>query len=86
MHISITGSRAKGIASANSDYDTKVIVLHPEELYLLQRTAQALNFETDLEGVEVEGTFIDFLRATEWTLETNPMIYEAFEGDVIYTT
>ena len=38
LHISITGSRGKGMASADSDFDTKILVLHSREDYLLQAT------------------------------------------------
>lgn len=38
LHISITGSRGKGMASDNSDFDTKVLILHSRKDYLLQTT------------------------------------------------
>ena len=35
LHVAILGSRAKGMASSNSDFDTKVIIMHPKSNYLL---------------------------------------------------
>ena len=36
IHLSIVGSRSKQLASHDSDYDLKAIILHSTENYLLQ--------------------------------------------------
>ena len=51
------------MASEDSDYDTKVIVLNSKRNYLLSKVKTAHNFKTDLDGIELEGTIIDILTA-----------------------
>lgn len=56
VYLSITGSRAKGITSLDSDYDTRSIILHPMKKYLLQKAKENTEIETSLkDGTKVEG-------------------------------
>ena len=56
MYLSITGSRAKGITSLDSDYDTRSIILQPMKKYLLQKAKENTEIETSLkDGTKVEG-------------------------------
>lgn len=86
LYVAILGSRAKQMGSPGSDYDTKVIVMNPKRKYLLQKVTAARHFETEIDGIELEGTVVDILTAYKYALETNPMIYETFAGIPIYTT
>lgn len=56
--ISVIGSRAKGLAGDKSDFDVKAIVLYPKRTYMLQRATPTRRINTELDGVEVEGTCI----------------------------
>jgi predicted nucleotidyltransferase len=86
LHIAITGSRGKGVAAAHSDYDTKVLVLHSKRDYLLQKYRPSWKFETFIDGLELEGTVIDYLRMAKYIQESNMMGYELFAGVPIITT
>jgi predicted nucleotidyltransferase len=86
VHAAVCGSRSKGIASRDSDYDIKVIVIHERESYLLQRVSPAKRFSTTCDGTEVEGVMVDVLTAFKYILSGNTAIYEAFSGIPILST
>ena len=74
------------MASVDSDYDTKVIIVNSKRTYMLQKVQAGAHFETDIDGIELEGTIIDILTAYKYAFETNMMIYETFAGIKIYET
>ena len=80
--LSVIGSRGKNLASKNSDYDCKVIVLHPKREYLLQKVKNIKRYETILEeeNQELEITIISLLQMNQWCLESNPSA-----NDILYT-
>ena len=53
---------------------------------MLQRTKATRRLESDLNGIEVEGTIMDVLLATNYLCKSNPMIYEAMTGIPILKT
>lgn len=84
LFISLTGSRGKNMASSESDYDVKVIILNPHDKYLLQKPIKTREFNVKFEGKSLEGTAKDILVAFEYALETNPFILEALRGIPVY--
>jgi len=86
LYAAIVGSRAKEMASSTSDYDIKAIVLHSKEKYLLQQVKSSGSFATEVDGIEIEGTFTDYLTMQKYILDTNMAAYETFAGICIYTT
>ena len=86
LFISVIGSRAKGLDGEKSDYDVRVIVLYPIEVYMLQRAPATCRIKTDLDGVEVEGSCVCLQQALRWALDTNPAIYDALYSVVLYET
>ena len=54
--IAVCGSKAKGLASATSDYDMKLVVKYDKNAYMLQRVKQTRSLKSDLNGIEVEGS------------------------------
>ncbi|CAB9526332.1 expressed unknown protein [Seminavis robusta] len=92
LHLAVVGSRSKAIASKDSDYDVKAVVLHSVADYLLQNITPSKAFETSIvdpetgEVVEVEGTLVDYLTMQKYALSTNTAACEAFYGLVIHQT
>ena len=86
VFISICGSMAKGMASPGSDFDMKLIVKYPKNAYVLKQVKGTHQLDTDLNGIEVEGAIMDMLVVLKYLVESNPMIYECFEGIPIYKT
>ena len=90
VHLSVTGSRSKQLASPDSDYDVKAVILHSTSDYLLQRVTRSKAFKTDiiLEGkpVELEGTLVDYLTMTNYALASNQTAYDALFGITVHET
>lgn len=87
LYVSITGSRAKGIFSSDSDYDTRTIILQPMKKYFLQRAKENFEIDTNLkDGTKVEGTGIDILKAFKYCQKGHVFLYETFGGIPIYET
>jgi len=77
---------AKGMASPGSDFDMKLIVKYPKNAYLLKEVKATRQLDTELDKIEVEGSIMDMLVALKYLCESNPMIYECFEGIPILKT
>jgi len=87
IHIAICGSKAKGLASRNSDIDVKMIVMCSWREYMLQNNEASRRLNTAWNGIEVEGTIMDVLMTTtNYLVKSNPMIYECLAGIPIYKT
>ncbi|CAJ1951434.1 unnamed protein product [Cylindrotheca closterium] len=100
LQIAVCGSSGKGIASDQSDFDVKVLLLHPQKCYLLQKVKESwhstFSFEYNEEDetdnnvttttIEIDATFIDYLRMIKYISKSDMTAYEMFAGDVIYTT
>ena len=86
LYVALVGSRAKGFCSpSKSDFDFKVITLSTHSDYMLQKVKSSFNFATKTEdGVDVEGSAIDFLQATDYVLSNNTWVYEAFQGICLF--
>ena len=89
LQITVCGSSGKGIASDQSDFDVKVLVIHPQKDYLLQKVKESwhstFKFEYgDKITVEVDAMFIDYLRMTKYIARSDMTAYEMFAGEVIY--
>lgn len=83
IYIACCGSHGKGLASNDSDYDTKVITLSTKENYLLQRVKPTIKFALQENGVDVEGVAIDFLTAAKYVTTQNTSAYDIFSGVVL---
>jgi predicted nucleotidyltransferase len=69
--IAIVGSRGKGMASEESDYDTKVISLYSSRRYLLQKVDYSFHFDTDIDGIDLDGTFSDYTTMPNCSIKTS---------------
>lgn len=92
IHLSVVGSRSKGLASHNSDYDLKAVILHARKDYLLQNVTPSKAFAVDVidpdtgTTIDVEGTLVDYLTMQKYILRNNPTAYDAMFGIRIHTT
>mmetsp|Transcript_27215 Transcript_27215/g.49120 ORF Transcript_27215/g.49120 Transcript_27215/m.49120 type:complete len:247 (-) Transcript_27215:436-1176(-) len=92
IHLSTVGSRSKQLASHDSDYDLKAIILHSTENYLLQNVTPNKAFVTSIvdpntdNAVEVEGTLVDYLNMMDHALKSHQVAYAALFGIAIYET
>lgn len=87
LHVSIVGSRGKGMASPGSDYDTNVIIVYPARQYMLGKVKRSIKFELLLnDETELEGTIMDIRTLYQYALENNLQAYETFFGNTIYTS
>jgi predicted nucleotidyltransferase len=92
LHLSVVGSRSKQIASQDSDYDVKAVILHSHADYLLQNITPSKSFVTTIvdpntgEEVEVEGTLVDYLTMQKYALGSTLAAYESLYGLAIYKT
>jgi len=80
LYICLTGSQGKNMASAESDYDVRVIIQNPFESYILQRPKQNIAIKTELDGKELEGQAIDIIKAFDYALETNAFMVDLLRG------
>lgn len=93
LHLSIVGSRSKHLASHDSDYDLKAIVLHSKEDYLLQSVTSSKSFtltsiiDPDTgDSVEADGTLIDYLTMQSYALKSQHAAHDALLGIPLYQT
>jgi len=90
LYIALNGSRAKGLGSRNSDYDTKVLCLSTKQNYMLQKIKPSFHFSTSVEregiNVELEGVAIDYLTMSKYILTQNMMAYDMFSALPLHTT
>ena len=86
LFIGVAGSRAKHMNSPGSDFDCKVIVKYPRHQYMLQSVTATRNFKTEVNGVEVEGQFMDILSVIKYSTDTNPTAYDTFSSIPILET
>ena len=102
LHLTVVGSRSRGLANTDSDYDVKVIVLHSMTNYLLQKTTSSKSFVTSIKTEEsptgddddsamktlkVEGTLVDYLTMQKYALSSNFATYETLIGGItVYKT
>ena len=84
LFISLTGSQGKNLAASDSDYDIRVIILSPYDKYLLQKPKQTIQINTTFQGVTLEGTAVDLIKAFGYALETNPFIIDTLRGIPVY--
>jgi predicted nucleotidyltransferase len=84
--IVISGSRAKGVASKDSDYDMNVVAMSSRAAYLLQEVNLSSNFSIEVEGVEVEGTITDICKLRAYVLGQNMKAHDVFASIPIYAT
>lgn len=84
QYICLLGSQAKNLASADSDYDVRVIITSPYEKYMLQKPYQSIRINTMFQGKELEGTAFDLIKAFEYALDTNLTMVEIARGIPIY--
>lgn len=84
--IILTGSRAKGLESPGSDFDSKCIFIQSKQNYLLQRAKEnmSVNFATELHGIKVEGSCVDLLRFYEYIKTQNLWSGETLRSLCIY--
>jgi len=91
LHVSVAGSRGKGLAAPDSDFDVNAIAIYPARAYMLGKKKGTVKFEglkVPLTGgaADLEGTVTDLWSMYGYALETNLHAYEAFFSHVIYTT
>ncbi|KAL3932585.1 MAG: hypothetical protein SGBAC_010783 [Bacillariaceae sp.] len=98
LQIAVCGSSGKGVASDQSDFDVKVLLLHPQKEYLLQNVKgswhSTFTFEYKVEAngvvtttmIEVDAMFIDYLRLVKYIVKSDMTAYEMFAADIIHTT
>jgi len=97
LQITVNGSSGKGIASDQSDFDLKVLLIHSQNDYLLQKVKESwhstftFEYENDDEDavrttntIEVDVMFIDYLRMAKYIAKSDMTAYEIFSGDIIY--
>jgi len=84
LFISLTGSQGKNMASAESDYDVRVIVQNTFQSYILQRPKQTIQVKTELDGRELEGQAVDIIKAFDYSLETNAFMLDLLRGIPIF--
>jgi len=84
LYICLTGSQGKNMASADSDYDTRVIIQNPLESYVFQRSEQTLRFKTELDGRELEGQAVDIIKAFDYSLENNACMLDILRGTPVF--
>lgn len=85
LYIALIGSRAKGLHSEESDYDSKVIVLESKRTYLLEKVHENINIATEINRITVEGTCIDLLHFYDYVRTQNQWAGECIRGKCIYS-
>jgi len=84
LYICLTGSQGKNMASAESDYDTRVIVQNPLENYIFKRSEETARFKNELDGRELEGQAIDIIKAFDYSLENNACMLDILRGTPVF--
>lgn len=87
LFMAICGSKAKGFANSESDYDLKMIVMFDEKHYMLQKDTLSTRILTKYNSTEVHGAIMDVMVATTNYLPNSiPLMYECMAGIPIYKT
>jgi len=84
LYICLTGSQGKNMASAESDYDVRVVIQNSFDSYILQRPKQTIQIKTELDGRELEGQAVDIIKAFDYSLETNAFMLDLLRGIPIF--
>ena len=85
LHISLIGSRGKGMSNLSSDYDFRALIHSRKEDYLLNRAKDSLRIETTYQGNVVEGTAFDLRYFLSLIIKSNISARELLIAPHIYT-
>jgi len=86
LHISLTGSRSKGLESPTSDYDVRVLILNPTESYLLSTFISHIKIKITYGGKDLEGQAWDFYHQfLNLVIEGNEAIIHILKSEYVYT-
>lgn len=84
LYISQVGSQALNLATSESSYEVKVVVVCPFDLYLLQRNIDACNVNATFEGKDLKVEVEDVKNAFSSAINTRPFIIDLLRGIPIY--
>ena len=79
-----TGSRAWGFPSPNSDYDVRMIYVHPVDWYL-SLTEKKDTIERMLENNELDITGWDLRKTLRLLWKSNPPLLERIQSPILYS-
>lgn len=83
LHACETGSRAWGFASTDSDYDVRVIYVHPHDWYLsLNEQKDSLDLMLDNDLVDISGW--DLRKALRLLAKSNAPLLERIQSPIVY--
>lgn len=78
-----TGSRAWGFPSPDSDYDVRIIYMHPKDWYL-SLTDKKDSIQRMLENNEIDITGWDLRKSLRLLMKSNPPLLERIQSTIIY--
>ncbi len=78
-----TGSRAWGFPSPDSDYDVRIIYMHPKDWYL-SLTEKKDSIQRMLENNEIDITGWDLRKSLRLLMKSNPPLLERIQSTIIY--
>lgn len=86
LYISQIGSKARKLASSDSDYDVNFIVIGPTDGYLLKSNQMSYmqTIRGKYEGKDIEARGADVIRFFDYTIETSSMAMDLLRGTPIY--
>ena len=84
LHCVESGSRARGFASPDSDYDVRFIYVRPKEFYLrLDKTRDVIEWQLD-DTLDINGW--DISKALTLLYKSNPTLFEWNSSPIVYKT
>jgi len=85
LHASETGSRGWGFPSPDSDYDVRLIYVHPEDWYInLSDPKDSLELMLDDRNLDIAGW--DLRKALRLMTKSNASLFERMQSPIVYQT
>jgi predicted nucleotidyltransferase len=85
LHASETGSRGWGFPSPDSDYDVRLIYVHPEDWYVsLSEPKDSLELMLDDRNLDIAGW--DLRKALRLLTKSNASLFERMQSPIVYQT
>jgi len=85
LHACETGSRGWGFPSPDSDYDVRLIYVHPEEWYI-SLSEQKDSLELMLNDNNLDITGWDLRKALRLMTKSNASLFERMQSPIVYQT
>lgn len=85
LHASETGSRGWGFPSPDSDYDVRLIYVHPQDWYInLSEPKDSLELMLDDRNLDIAGW--DLRKALRLMAKSNASLFERMQSPIVYKT